>query len=597
MSDRSANYGRDGFAERILELRNEGKLQEAVSLCDEAQRVYPESYFYKKISGDLRFQTEDYEQAAACFLQFVRLIPQSQKAFTEFAKRYYRLHRVWPKDRMAKYAAEIMSEIKSGIIQGQTAASCRALIERDVPKEIELTELGHKLVQAIADDSSFGEVVSLTKALESSNPAELAFISDRYILKRRRTQRTIRIDTYFISTNERMKRYESALDIAEELLALRLDSVVIRSMFRICRGLGHYERADRVLNKYPEILKRSDFNILYELVYYHEAHDDMDQVQATLRRIDATSPTSLPIQKTLRNFYIRFGLIEDAERIEPTILALSRERPMTLKAEKYSDEVQESELGVGSKMRELYSQLEHHKRLAAISDLTTGISHELGQPITNIRYTVQFYRRAFEGSLTKELVLKVFDSILEETERMGGLIKRLAPLTSSRSVVEEFDILDRIHKRVQAEAVRLRRAGISVIIYPKRDAGISMVGDPVKFDQMISNLLLNSIDAIKERRRPGKNRIEIAVRDEQDRVNISFADNGVGIPAKNRGKVFDPFFSTKSPGKGEGLGLFIVWNILKMQGGRIRIDPNYKDGARFFIDVPKVTYIPKEVAV
>jgi signal transduction histidine kinase len=597
MSDRSANYGRDGFAQRILELRNQGKLQEAVSLCDEAQSVYPESYFYKKISGDLRFQTEDYEQAATCFLQFLRLIPQSQKAFTEFAKRYYRLHRVWPKDRMATYAAEIMSEIKSGIIHGQTAASCRTLIERDVPKEIELTELGHKLVQAIADDSSLGEVVSLTKALESSNPGELAFISDRYILKRRRTKRTIRIDAYFISTNERMKRYDSALDIAEELLALRLDSVVIRSMFRICRGLGHYERADRVLNKYPEILKRSDFNILYELVYYHEAHDDMDQVQSTLRRIDATSPTNLPIQKTLRNFYIRFGLIEDAERIEPNILALSRERPMRLRAEKYFDEMQESELGVGSKMRELYSKLEDQKRLDAISDLTTGISHELGQPITNIRYTVQFYRSAFERSLTKDLVFKVFDSILEETERMGGLINRLAPLTSSRSVIEDFDILDRIQKRVQAEGVRLRRGGIRVLIYPKRDAGINMLGDPVKFDQLISNLLLNSIDGIKERRRAGGNRIEIRVSDDRDHISISFADNGVGIPAKNMGKVFDPFFSTKSPGKGEGLGLFIVWNILKMQGGRIRVDPNYRSGARFVITVPKANYTSKEVAI
>jgi len=223
--------------------------------------------------------------------------------------------------------------------------------------------------------------------------------------------------------------------------------------------------------------------------------------------------------------------------------------------------------------------------LAAISDLATGISHELGQPITNIRYTIQFYKKLFDKNLTKDGVFNVFNSVLEETDRMGALVNRLAPLTSSKSVIEQVDVIDRVRKRVNAENPRLVESRISVSVSPQKP--IFIQSDPIKVDQLISNLLLNSIDAIRERKSPGKNQIDIRVEDKAKEIHLYFSDNGIGIPIANRNKIFDPFFSTKPPGKGEGLGLFIVWNLLKMQGGRISVDPEYKRGARFVITIPK----------
>ncbi|RMK33572.1 hypothetical protein IPC94_29700 [Pseudomonas aeruginosa] len=256
-------------------------------------------------------------------------------------------------------------------------------------------------------------------------------------------------------------------------------------------------------------------------------------------------------------------------------------------------EVAESENELASKVQELYSQLEHQKQLAAISDLTTGISHELGQPITNIRYTIQYYRRQFESKLTLSDVSVVFDSILEETERMGGLIRRLAPLTSSRSVIEEIDIMDRIRRRVESEKPRLLENRISVNVYPK--SPVYLRADPVKFDQLISNLLINSIDAICERKGVEKRAIEVQVESLKGDLRMYFSDTGIGIPVGNRNKIFDPFFSTKAPGKGEGLGLFIVWNLLKMLGGTISVDIKYRGGARFVVRLPKLAQQLKEV--
>lgn len=339
------------------------------------------------------------------------------------------------------------------------------------------------------------------------------------------------------------------------------------------------------------VLKSDDFNILYELVYYFEAQNDFEQAQATLTKMEKQFARSLPILKTVKNFYARFGMVDDVVRVNRSIEQLQFSGRG--KSSRFRPEVEESEAAVPSEIHDLRSKLEHKTRLAAISDLTTGISHELGQPITNIRYTVQFYRKMLDRKYTKEAVIGAFDSILEETERMGGLMKRLSPLTSGKSVVETFDIVQRIRKRVRAEKALLFKFRIEVTISPEKP--VLMYADPVRFDQIVGNMMLNAIDAITERKKRGKGYIWIRVQEDARDIKIVFADTGVGIPLKNRGKLFDPFFSTKAPGKGEGLGLFIVWNLLKMQGGKIVLDSMYENGARFHITIPKNTNDNKEI--
>jgi signal transduction histidine kinase len=290
-----------------------------------------------------------------------------------------------------------------------------------------------------------------------------------------------RIDLYCVSLYEKLELYEHALKVVTELLALRLDPVAIRSLFRMCRITKNYDKVDELLSKEPSIIKANEFNVLYELVYYFEAKNDFDQLQKVLRTIDKRFATNLPVLRTLRNFYIRFGMLEDARRLEPAILKLFPRDDRI--SGRFIKEVAESEAELASKVQDLYSELEHQKQLAAISDLTMGISHELGQPITNIRYTIQFYKKLFDKKLTKENVINVFDSVLEETERMGALINGLAPLTSSKSVTEQVDLVDRIKKRVNAENLRLREQRISVSIAPQK--AVFIQSDPVRVDQLV----------------------------------------------------------------------------------------------------------------
>jgi|GEM_PF-852587 len=572
--------------------REAGDLPGAIALCQEAKAEFAGDYLSILILGDLHFAKGEYEQAFICLADFLAKIPNVPRLLANFAKRYYRFRRALPGGVINTYAAALNDALSEVALNPQVAIQARAVIAPDLPDLpsrtlfVDIPE-AQRFIEIINDDDHFNEFVRLEKRLEEyGGPDKLIALLDRYVLTRLRSNKTFRIDLYCVSTYEKLRQHEKAIKLVRELLPIRLDPVAIRSLFRNCRLIGNYDKADEVLSEYPGILKRNEFNVLYELVYYFEAKNDFDQLQLVLRTIERSFATNLPALRTVRNFYIRFGMVDDARRVQPELMQLYATSREGKRAGRFLQEASESDVEVASKMQELYSQLEHQKQLAAISDLTTGISHELGQPITNIRYTIQFYKRLFDKKLTKDAVVKVFDSILEETERMGGLVQRLSPLTSSRSVQESFDALDRIRKRVDAEVARLKAARIQVSVSPNKR--MAMYGDPVKFDQLISNLLLNAIDAIEERKQANKRQIDIRVRQSQQETAITFTDTGIGIPIKNRQTIFDPFFSTKAPGKGEGLGLFIVWNLLKMQGGRIAVDPSYKDGARFNIEIPNV---------
>lgn len=577
------------ISDEILKLRTMGRYDDAIALSKDARVKFPSSYVFPKITGDLLFQSGDYEGATEYFLYYLQTIPSNIKhpefVVSDFAKRYYRLRRIRSQEEISQFAREILMIIQDGKLHEVVAQNCLDIITPDLPKDIELSKAGEKLVSLISDDVNFASAVTICKRLESENPVEIELILDSNVLKRNRTAKTRRIDAYAITSYERIQKHEKALQIAVELMTHPIDGVLVRSILRICRKLQNYQRFDDVLSKYPEILKSSDFNILYELVYYFEAKNDFIQVQNALTRIENSSNQwSVPILQTLRNFYGRFGLFDGVERVTEKISELKTKKG-SKKITKFDEEVRESEEKVWSKIKELSSQLEYQTQLGAISELTTGISHELGQPITNIRYTIQFYQKQFEKNIEKQTVLNVFNSILQETERLGGLVKRLSPITSSRSVVERYDIVDRVRQRVRAEQTRLQKYHINVSIKPQ--SSIFFVSDPVRFDQLVSNLLLNSVDAIDEKKGHGSRDIRISIFEKESEIMMIFEDTGKGITAKDRGKVFTPFFTTKAPGKGEGLGLFIVWNILKMQGGKIYLDPDYSDGARFVITIPK----------
>ena len=137
--------------------------------------------------------------------------------------------------------------------------------------------------------------------------------------------------------------------------------------------------------------------------------------------------------------------------------------------------------------------------------------------------------------------------------------------------------------------MRLESIGIETQVRGVKE--FMLYGDSIQFEQVIYNLISNSADELRDK--DGKKTITVQCNVNDNFLNIHFRDNGKGVPKDIESKIFNPFYSTKdkeiSDG-GEGLGLYIVWNILKMYGGKIRVNSAYKEGAEFLIQIPKGEY-------
>lgn len=574
---------RKSVAEQVKDLRYNKRVQEAIECCVLNLRDDESNKILRNILSDIYLQNGDLQRSASALIDNLKYINASKKDLRYFATRFFRMKKLIDDKAFSSLKEKVLKITESGLISNDVAIELKKLIDKDTdPKEI-ISPLLTEFRVLSSRDSKFKEFTKFSKRIEFNSSDSLIQLLNTVILHRARSVKYWMIDFHCVSIYEKYNYYSNAIDILQELLGVKIQPVAVRALLRICRLQNNYYPAEILFESNPQLLRADDFNILYELIYYFEYQDDIHSAQTILRHIKKGFSENLPALRTARNFYIRFGMVDEVRELNEIILRITKRNPKV--KGKFNYEAQESESSLVSKIQELHSQLEHQKQLAAISDLTTGISHELGQPLTNIRYTIQFYRRKLEADLDISIVEKVFQSILEETERMGGLIRRLSPLTSSRGTTEPFDLYERIDKRVKGESPRLVESGINVVV--KYSSKVIIFCDPVKFDQLISNLLLNAIDAINESNKKSEKEINIMISENVNDVSISFADTGVGIPVESRNKIFDPFYSTKAPGQGEGLGLFIVWNILKMLGGRIFVDAKYKGGAKFVLTLPK----------
>ena len=285
---------------------------------------------------------------------------------------------------------------------------------------------------------------------------------------------------------------------------------------------------------------------------------------------------------------MQFNLFSEAKQILEQIREVEETKRHGISRKGSVEEQFESEQGVWNKLQELVSEQEHNRQMIAMRDLIKGFSHELGQPITDIRYSIQLYQMRAKMAQTDEKDIDaLLHLILHQTERIGDMLDRFRPIVSGRSKEETFGVLERIEKVFQDLNGRLHVQGIAYAL--NGDRMLTLWGEPIQFDQIFYNLVLNSMQALAETGKRGY--IEINVRKKgNDKIQIIFSDNGPGIEQKNTKKIFEPFFTTKAPSSGnggEGLGLFIVWNILKMYNGKIRLDTEYKTGAKFIMTIEK----------
>lgn len=570
------------ISQEISYYRWHGQIDKAIDITKNAIERYPDTNFFYKILGDLAMSKEDYAMAGNAYVVFLTKINENIRYFKNFVN-------FWERYKCSAEEVQVRNVYNRIVDLFNGDAFSMELKKNIVSIVLDANENGYINFCAVEKNQ---DTLANWISKQEKNGHLWNIYCFLYWEKQHaeHSKQTVQRDKKLVAVMEKYELYASALDITEVMLEYVTDEVVIRTLFRLCRKLGDYTKADNYIELHPEIQQREGFNIQYEFVYYYLNKNDEISLLSTLKKIRMSATSSIPISRTLQNFYVKLGMIDDAVEMRKHISRLEREKYGHNKADenaKGAQEERETEEVFWDTIKDMVSEQEHNRQLVAIKELLKGFSHELGQPITNIRYGIQLYQMKLERNLdSRENLEELLDNILNQTIRVKRLLKRFAPIVSSKSINSRFNCIEHIKSVFQDMQMRLDSVGIDTQVTGIQE--FMLFGDSLQFEQVIYNLVSNSVDELREK--SGKKIISVFCREHGGMLNIQFRDNGRGVPKENSNKIFNPFYSTKDTEKsdgGEGLGLYIVWNILKMYGGKIRVNTAYKEGAEFLIQIPK----------
>jgi two-component system, NtrC family, sensor kinase len=235
-------------------------------------------------------------------------------------------------------------------------------------------------------------------------------------------------------------------------------------------------------------------------------------------------------------------------------------------------------------LRDVHRHIINAEKLASMGQMAAGVAHELNNPLSTILLYSHILKKklAERDDLDHDLRL-----VVEESERCKKIVGNLLDFArQSRVHIEAVDVADLVRMAVDGAAATMEpHDGDEVRFEVDVQPGLQADLDRDQITQVLVNLVKNGAEAMEGR--PGVVRVS-AYDAEQGRVHFAVGDEGNGIPQSARDKVFQPFFTTKSIGKGTGLGLPISYGIVKMHQGTIWFDSETGQGTTFHIELPKV---------
>jgi len=300
----------------------------------------------------------------------------------------------------------------------------------------------------------------------------------------------------------------------------------------------------------------------------------------------AESPDSCPVELALRG-----------ERVETTLVSPqhgNKIRYIDVTANPIHDALGEKTRALVffrdvtlKRLQEL--QLIQTDKMSSIGVLATGVAHEINNPLTSVAGYAEALLRRFsdEPALRENRLLDVFPKYLEVIVRESYQCKRIIGSLlnfgrKSNGIVGRAEINGILLEILELLQHQSNYGNIEVVT--KLQENIPLIPcDPSELRQICMNLLINACHSIKE-----KGLVEITTKhsiDEQA-VYIQVRDTGCGIAQDVIDRIWDPFFTTKEPGKGTGLGLALTYNIVKRLGGEISVKSNVGAGSQFTVRLP-----------
>lgn len=301
------------------------------------------------------------------------------------------------------------------------------------------------------------------------------------------------------------------------------------------------------------------------------------------------------LQKPINLDELMCSVAKAIERISLNRTRLYRDRELTLSTEIISKMNQELENRITErtqKLSETQSQLFHTSKLATLGEMSAGLAHEMNQPLAGIALTTESIKRMIlKKSLTDAYMQDAMIDIESSINRMSKIIQHIRIFARQESLkFTKVDVREPIDGAMSLLGAQLRLHEVEVTL-ELADNLPPITGEPYQLEQVIINIISNARDAMDIKAEgdiEGYNRVmSIKTSETDDFVCIHISDNGLGMNALQKEKIFQPFFTTKAVGKATGLGMSISFGIIESHQGRIEIESEVGEGSLIKVMLPK----------
>ncbi|MDD4731151.1 MAG: ATP-binding protein [Desulfovibrio sp.] len=236
-------------------------------------------------------------------------------------------------------------------------------------------------------------------------------------------------------------------------------------------------------------------------------------------------------------------------------------------------------------------------RLAEIGEMTTGIAHEINNPLQVMKSDLSYMEMVMQDMLEKGSLQEGEDyaEVHTSMEQLRLQISRCAKITQSilqfgrqgESITQDLELRTFLPEVVSMVEEKAAVNGI-VLSYDLPSHPVFVRADPGQLQQVILNLLNNALHAVEEQHPEGGGKVIVQCSlGEKGQVDIAVRDNGCGITPDNMERIFAPFFTTKPVGKGTGLGLSVCHGIVGRMGGEMNVQSTPCQGTSFTISLPR----------
>lgn len=339
------------------------------------------------------------------------------------------------------------------------------------------------------------------------------------------------------------------------------------------------EEEEKLLNAIRESGKK--LTLIAERMANRE-RESIQKLLRTSRTVLLTSTGTVVIFSFLMAMLLREKIVSSLKLLEEYTRKVAHGEMVDPPEKRVEEEIRslfQAFTRMNNELRLRQRQMVQSEKLASLGTLLAGVAHELNNPLSNISTSAQILSEEIANP-DLEFHATLVKQIEEQTDKARDIVRTLLEFSRTGEFKKQELKLD----EVVNSAIRLLRSEIPSEITIELDIPpeLKVWVDKQRMQQVFLNLIKNAVDACGN-----QGQIWISAKDfmteGQKEVEILVSDNGPGIPFQDQKKIFDPFFTSKDVGKGSGLGLFIVHDIIESHGGTVSVDSRVDEGTTFII--------------